>query len=100
MVSPTASLGLLEGPSLYTDISSAAAALVEEDPRIHLERVRCPAMVVWGARDPQVPVADAFEYARRLRAPVRVVAACGHLVIAERPDACLDAIRDCLDGVA
>jgi pimeloyl-ACP methyl ester carboxylesterase len=99
MVSPMASLGLLEGPAFHTDTSSAAAALVEEDPRIDLERVRCPAMLVWGARDPQVPVSDAFEYARRLGAPLRVVAGAGHLVIAERPEACLDAIR-ALDGVA
>lgn len=100
MVSPAASLGLLEGPALHTDTASAAAALVEEDPRVELERIRCPAMIVWGARDPQVPVADAFEYARRLRASVRVVAAVGHLVIAERPEACVDAIRDFLDRIA
>jgi pimeloyl-ACP methyl ester carboxylesterase len=47
-----------------------------------------------------VPVRDAFEYARRLRAPLRIVAGAGHLVIAERPEACLDAIRSFLDGVA
>jgi pimeloyl-ACP methyl ester carboxylesterase len=40
-----------------------------------------------------VPVADAFEYARRLRAPLRVIADCGHLLIAERADACADAIE-------
>jgi pimeloyl-ACP methyl ester carboxylesterase len=95
-VSPAATIGLLEGPSLHSDTTSAAAALMEEDPRVDLERVRCPALLVWGARDPQVPVADAFEYARRLRAPVRVVAGAGHLVIAERPEACLDAIRSFL----
>ena len=27
----------------------------------------CPALVLWGARDNQLPVDDAFEYARRLR---------------------------------
>ena len=97
-ISPTATLGLLEGPALHTDTSSAGAALVEEDPRVDLDRVRCPAMLVWGARDPQVPVDDAFEYARRLRAPLRVVAGAGHLVIAERPEACLDAIRGLLGG--
>jgi pimeloyl-ACP methyl ester carboxylesterase len=92
-VSPAATIGLLEGPSLHSDTTSAAAALVEEDPRVDLGRVRCPAMLLWGARDPQVPIDDAFEYARRLRAPLRVVAGAGHLVIAERPEACLDAIR-------
>jgi pimeloyl-ACP methyl ester carboxylesterase len=46
-----------------------------------------------------VPIDDAFEYARRLRAPLRVVAGAGHLLIAERPEACLDAVADFLDGV-
>ena len=99
-VSPAATIGLLEGPSLHSDTTSAAAALVEEDPRVDLERVRCPAMLLWGARDPQVPVGDAFEYARRLRAPLRVVAGAGHLVIAERPEACLDAIGSFLDRIS
>jgi pimeloyl-ACP methyl ester carboxylesterase len=99
-VSPLASLGLLEGPSLYTDVTSAAAALVEEDPRVRLDRIGCRTMLIWGARDPQVPIDDAFEYARRLRAPLRVVAGAGHLVIAERPDACLDAIRSLLGTVS
>ena len=57
------------------------------------------AMFVWGARDPQVPIADAFEYSRRLRAPLRTVAGAGHLVIVERPEACLAAIRRFLDGI-
>ena len=30
---------------------------------------RCPVLVLWGARDRQVPLEDGFEYARRLRAP-------------------------------
>ena len=99
-VSGAATIGLLEGPALHTDTGSAAMALTLEDPRIELDRVGCACMVVWGARDPQVPIGDAFEYARRLRAPLRVVAGAGHLVIAERPEACLDAIRGFLDGVA
>jgi pimeloyl-ACP methyl ester carboxylesterase len=99
-VSPLATEGLLEGPALHTDYGSAAMALAADDPRVELERVSCPSMLIWGARDPQVPIDDAFEYARRLRAPLRVVAGAGHLVIAERPDACLDAIGTFLDRVA
>jgi pimeloyl-ACP methyl ester carboxylesterase len=49
--------------------------------------------VLWGARDVQLPLGDAFEYARRLGAPLRVVADCGHLVIVERPAAVLDALE-------
>ena len=62
----------------------------------HLDRVRCPCLVLAGARDRMVPVADAIEYARRLRAPLRIVPDCGHLVIGERPDACVEAIAELL----
>jgi pimeloyl-ACP methyl ester carboxylesterase len=54
---------------------------------------------VHGARDAQVPLADGFEYARRLRAPLRVVADCGHLVVGERPRAVVDSIYALLDRV-
>jgi len=91
--------GLLAGPELHTDTISAGRALVRDDPRVDLDGVRCPCLVLWGARDRQVPIDDAFEYARRLRARLRVIADCGHLLVAERPDACLHAIEDFLaDG--
>ena len=82
----------LAGPARHTDTVSAAKALVRDDVRAELDRVRCPVLVLWGARDNQLPVDDAFEYARRLRAPLRVLADCGHLLIGERPAACADAI--------
>jgi pimeloyl-ACP methyl ester carboxylesterase len=86
----------LSGPARHTDTVSAAQALVRDDPRADLDRVRCPSLVLWGARDNQLPVEDAFDYARRLRARLRVIADCGHLLIGERPDACADAIEDFL----
>lgn len=85
--------GFLAGWELHTDTLSAARAMVGYDARIDLGRIRCPCLVLWGARDNQVGVADAFEYARRLGAPVRVVPDCGHLLIGERPDAVLTAIE-------
>jgi pimeloyl-ACP methyl ester carboxylesterase len=85
--------GFLAGPALHTDVLEAQRALVADDPRPDLERVRCPCLVLWGARDHMVPVDDAFEYARRLRAPLRIVPDCGHLLIGERPDACVAAIE-------
>jgi pimeloyl-ACP methyl ester carboxylesterase len=88
----------LAGPALHTDTLSAAKALVRDDLRPDLGRVRCPALVLWGARDNQLSVEDAFDYARRLRARLRVIADCGHLLIAERPEACADAITEFLAG--
>ena len=86
--------GFLAGPALHTDVLSAGRALVADDPRVDLGAVGCPCVVLAGARDRMVPVADAIEYARRLRAPLRIVPDCGHLVIGERPDACVEAITE------
>jgi pimeloyl-ACP methyl ester carboxylesterase len=88
--------GFLAPLRMHTDTVSARRALVRDDPRLDLERVRCPVFLIWGARDNQVTVTDAFEYARRLRAPLRMIGDCGHLLIGERPDACAAAIEDFL----
>ena len=88
--------GLLRGPAMHTDALGAGRALSADDPRRDLDRVRCPVLVLWGGRDRQVPLEDGFEYARRLRAPVRVIADCGHLLISERPDACARAALEFL----
>jgi pimeloyl-ACP methyl ester carboxylesterase len=85
--------GFLAGQLLHTDVDSAWQALRRDDPRQELEAVRCPALVLWGADDVQLPLDDAFEYTRRLRARLRVIPGCGHLLIGERPDACANAIE-------
>ena len=85
--------GFLLGPPLHSDVWSAARALAADDPRRDLHRVTCPVLCLWGARDRQVPIDDAIEYARRLRAPLRTIADCGHVLIGERPEACADAIE-------
>ena len=90
--------GFLRGPTMHTDAIGAGLALARDDPRVDLERVRCPVLVLWGGRDRQVPVEDGFEYARRLRAPVRVIADCGHLLIGERPDVCARAALEFFEG--
>jgi pimeloyl-ACP methyl ester carboxylesterase len=104
-VSDTDSFGevtehFLIGPALNSDTTSAARALVPDDIRTQLDAVQCPCLVLWGARDTQVGVGDAFEFSRRLRAPLRVFADTGHLLIAERPDACADAIARFVDGLS
>ena len=84
--------GFLGAQLLHTDVDSAWQALRVDDPRQELEAVRCPVLVLWGADDVQLPLDDAFEYTRRLRARLRVIPGCGHLLIGERPAACADAI--------
>jgi magnesium chelatase accessory protein len=88
--------GFLAAHLLHTDVNSAWRALRADDPRQELEAVGCPVLVLWGAEDVQLPLDDAFEYTRRLRARLRVIPGCGHLLIGERPDACDRAIEEFL----
>jgi pimeloyl-ACP methyl ester carboxylesterase len=94
----TAVDGFLAGQVLHTDTASAWRALRDDDPRQELEHLRCPVLVLWGSEDAQLRLDDAFEYARRLRAPLRTIAGCGHLLIGERPEACADAIESFLSA--
>ena len=60
-------------------------------------RVQCPATLVLGDRDQMTMPAQARALADALRAQVRVIAA-GHALMAEAPDAALDALRAALAG--
>src|SRR5262249_14464658 len=86
--------GFLRGPTMHTDALDAGLALVADDPRQDLDRVRCPVLVLCGARDRQVPLPGAFQDPRPLPASLRVIADCGHLLIGERPDVCARAILE------
>ncbi|HZR95337.1 MAG TPA: alpha/beta fold hydrolase [Gaiellaceae bacterium] len=90
---PDMARAFLDGPALHADTLTAGRALVASDPRLDLDRVVCPCLCLWGSEDRWVPVADGLEYARRLRAPLRVIAGCGHLLVGERPEVVVGAIR-------
>lgn len=96
---PEMAEAFLLGPPQHTDTASAGRALVASDPRADLDRVRCPCLCLWGTRDNWVPLKDGMEYARRLRAPLRTIADCGHLLIGERPEAVVHAVREFVDGL-
>ena len=96
---PELAEAFLVGPAHHTDMRQAGRALLVSDPRTELDRVTCPCLCLWGASDNWVRLEDGVEYARRLRAPLRTIAGCGHLLIGERPDACLSAIREFVDSL-
>ena len=98
-LAPEGVLGFLEGPSQHTDVGTAGRALLKDDPRPDLDRVRCPVMLVWGSRDRLVPLVDGFEYARRLRAPIRALPAAGHLLVGEQPHACAEILEGFLNRI-
>jgi pimeloyl-ACP methyl ester carboxylesterase len=90
---PAAAKAFLDGPPQNRDTLTAGRALIASDPRQDLHRVECPCLCLWGANDNWVPLEDGVEYARRLRAPLRAIADCGHLLIGERPEAVASAVR-------
>jgi len=96
---PEMAEAFLIGPAEHTDTLTAGRALVAGDPRRDLERVACPCLCLWGANDKWVPLRDGMEYARRLGAPLRAIADCGHLLIGERPEAVLAAVVDFLGSL-
>jgi pimeloyl-ACP methyl ester carboxylesterase len=98
-LAPEGVLGFLEGPSQHTDVGMAGRALLKDDPRPDLDHVRCPVLLLWGSRDRLVPLVDGFEYARRLRAPIRTLPAAGHLLVGEQPQACAEILEGFLDRV-
>ncbi|HEY2354343.1 MAG TPA: alpha/beta fold hydrolase [Gaiellaceae bacterium] len=91
---PAMAEAFFTGPAFHTNTRQAGQALLRTDPLAELERITCPVLCLWGASDKWVKPDDGFEYARRLGAQVRTIAGCGHLLIGERPDACLAAIED------
>ncbi len=85
--------GFLIGATRATDTRTAAEAMIRDDVRPELDQLSAPALVLWGARDFAQPVDDGIEYSRRLRAPLRILADTGHLLIGERPRECAELIR-------
>ncbi len=96
---PELAEAFLVGRAHHTDTRQAGRALLVSDPRTELDRVTCPCLCLWGASDNWVRLEDGIEYARRLRAPLRTIAGCGHLLIGERPDVCLAAIDEFVAGL-
>ena len=53
-----------------------------------LGEIGAPTLLVWGANDPQFPVSDAYEAAKRIpRCRVEIIDRCGHIPMVEKPEA-------------
>ena len=98
-LSPEGTQGFLTGATRASDTRTAADAMVRDDVRQELGQLAAPALVLWGSRDLAQPVDDGIEYARRLRAPLRILADTGHLLIGERPRECAELVRDFVEGL-
>jgi pimeloyl-ACP methyl ester carboxylesterase len=96
---PVMAEAFFTGPAFHTSTRQAGRALLRTDPLAEAEQVTCPVLCLWGASDKWVKLDDGIDYARRLGAPLRTIAGCGHLLIGERPDAVLAAIEEFVASV-
>ena len=75
---------------LHNDLAACAAWTSGTDAA---RAVTCPALVMMGAGDVMTPVKRGSELAGLIRSSTTVVVdGCGHMIMSEAPDACLDAL--------
>jgi pimeloyl-ACP methyl ester carboxylesterase len=75
---------------LHTDLAACAAWTSGAEAAAG---VRCPALVITAANDIMTPPRNGAELARRIPGSASVtIADCGHMLLAEQPDATLDAL--------
>ncbi len=65
----------------------ALRAIVGYDYRERLPEIRCPTLIVWGAKDAIIPRGDAYKYERLIPGtqPVVMMEDTGHVPMVERP---------------
>jgi pimeloyl-ACP methyl ester carboxylesterase len=75
---------------LHTDLAACAAWTSGRDAAA---RVRCPALAIMAANDIMTPPRNGAELAQLIpRSETVAIADCGHMLVAEQPDATLDAL--------
>ena len=95
--------GLLSVPNEVRRYKSLtlAARVGWEPPYLHnrklisrLHRISCPTLLIWGEQDRLIPRANGKIYAQHIPGANFIsIAGCGHSVILEKPDECLEALR-------
>jgi len=86
----------------YADVVGAvwrSFARPESDLRGEAQAIRCPALLVWGARDPVVPLAAGRTAARTISGARLAVLETGHTPFVEDPEGFLGHVEPFLAGV-
>ncbi|MBX3657047.1 MAG: alpha/beta fold hydrolase [Ramlibacter sp.] len=77
------------------------AVMARPDARLHLPRLRCPVLVMWGDADQLTPPECSHEIAALVPEATRVeVPRCGHMLTMEQPEAVNAALRSWLGRLA
>ncbi len=79
---------------LVTLYRAATQLLGDEALREELSAITAPTLLVWGERDPLVPLRLATEYAQAIPDVRLVVVEAGHVPMVDRPDEFARAVLD------
>ncbi|HEY6769879.1 MAG TPA: 3-oxoadipate enol-lactonase [Candidatus Sulfotelmatobacter sp.] len=87
--------GMLEN-SPAEGYAGCCAAIRDNDQRENLAKINAPTLVIYGARDPVIPVPDAQFMAERIPGAVQVELTAAHLSNIEQPEAFTKAVNEFL----
>jgi pimeloyl-ACP methyl ester carboxylesterase len=88
---------LLRAPGARDAVIARMRQLVLQEPTPFLQRIRAPTLLLWGAQDAMIPLANAADYLRTLPdARLVTLPGVGHLPQEEAPAASLAALQDFL----
>ena len=74
-----------------------AACDAFEDAKEQAQRVTCPSLIVLGSRDMMTPPKGGHELAQAMKdVQIVTLAECGHMMLSERPNETLDALKQVL----
>jgi len=92
---------MLLAPGVRPAVLARMAQTRNRDPLPWLQRLSMPTLLLWGAQDQMIPVANAMDYQRAIPHAQRVVLpGVGHLPHEEQPQSSLQALRDFLQPKA
>lgn len=76
--------------------AACCAAIRDMDQRDSIAQIKTPTLVIYGARDPVTPAADADFLSEQIRGSVKVELEAAHLSNVEQPEAYTKAVSDFL----
>lgn len=90
---------MVVAPGVREAILARTGQTVLQDPEARLRSIQAPTLILWGARDAMIPVANAADYGRDLpRSTLRLLPGLGHVPHEEAPDVSLAPVVAFLKG--
>ncbi len=88
---------LMRAPGVRRALIERMEQIVLQEPGPWLRRIQAPVLLLWGEKDPMIPLSNAADYRRELpRSQLVALPGVGHLPQEEAPEASVKAVRSFL----